>query len=78
MDRSITSAGLMLGLAIGFSLGYAVAVARRAWADYRKTKAAVPGLRKDAWSLIGWALTKGGLVTLLIVAAVAWAAIGPE
>jgi hypothetical protein len=78
VDRSITVTGLVLGIGIGFFAGVAVGLARRGWSDYRKTKASVPMYRKAAWSLVGAATTKVGLVGLLIAAAVAWAAVGPK
>lgn len=73
MDRSLPSGGLLLGLAIGFVAGYAAAAARRAWSDFTKTKASLPGLKKTAWGATkpagGWIV----VVVVLAVAAVAWA-----
>jgi hypothetical protein len=74
--RTLTSVGFMIGIVVGFIFGAAYAVARRAWTDYRKVKASVPGMRKTAWSLIRVATSKGGVITLLIVGAIVWAAIG--
>ncbi len=46
------------GIALGYFTGYATAVARRAWKDYKITKNSVPGLRKGAWATtrtaVGW------------------------
>ncbi len=54
---------IVVGLAIGGSLiygfGYAMAVMRRARSDYRKTKEALPGLRRGFWSSL-WAMIKVG------------------
>ncbi len=38
------------GVALGYFTGFATAVARRAWKDYKVTKKALPGLRKGAWA----------------------------
>ena len=74
MERPLPVASLILGVTLGLIVGIAYAVARRAWVDYRKTKELVPGMRKTAWGLIRIATTKGGIVFLLCVAAVSWAA----
>ncbi|WP_147457018.1 hypothetical protein [Micromonospora pisi] len=74
MERSLTAAMLAIGVLLGLTAGIAYAVARRSWADYRKTKASVPGMRKAAWALIRIAASKGGIVLLLCVAAASWAA----
>jgi hypothetical protein len=74
VERPLPVAILVLGVALGLFAGIAFAVARRAWVDYRKTKALVPGMRKTAWALVGVATTKGGIVLLLCIAAVGWAA----
>jgi hypothetical protein len=76
MDRPLAAAVLATGVALGLIAGIAFAVARLAWRDYTTTKASVPGLRKAAWALIRVAFTKGGIVLLLCVAAVGWAALG--
>jgi hypothetical protein len=69
----VVSAGFIAGIVAGFVVGYAVALARVAWLGYTKTKASVPVLRKTAWTLIGAAFTKGGMVVGLGVVAVALA-----
>ena len=51
---------------------------RRAWTDYTATRDSVPGLQKAAWALIRVTFTRGGLVVLLCLAAVGWAAVGGE
>ena len=76
MERSLTAAILALGVVLGLAVGVAYAVARRSWVDYRKTKAMVPGMRKAAWALIRIAVSKGGIVLLLCIAAASWAATG--
>lgn len=67
---------LILGLAIGVFAGMKLAVARRAWSDYATTKASVPGLRKTAWGLRRVAFTRAGLVLLILIAALSYAASG--
>ena len=76
MERPIPAASLILGVTLGLFAGIAFAVARRAWVDYRKTKQLVPGMRRTAWGLTRIATTKGGIVLLLCIAAVGWAAMG--
>lgn len=49
--------GLFLGGSIIFGLGYGFAVMHRANDDYKKTKAAVPVLRKGFW-LAWWIVVK--------------------
>ena len=78
VDRSITAAGVLLGIGIGFIGGIGFATFRRAWLDVRKAKVQLTGLRKTAWVVTRVATTKVGIVGLLIVAAVAWAAVGPK
>ncbi|SCG46899.1 hypothetical protein [Micromonospora siamensis] len=69
---------LAVGLLVGGVMGAAYARARRGWADYQNTKKSVPGLRRLAWLLIRLAATKIGIVALLLVGAVAYAAAGPD
>lgn len=53
---------IMLGVV--YSLGYAVAVTKRANSDYKKTKASLPGLRKGFWQA-WWHAVKIGMGVLL-------------
>jgi hypothetical protein len=78
VDRSITAAGLVLGIVIGFVGGIAFAVARRAWVDVGKAKTQLGGAKKIAWTVTRVATTRVGFVGLLVVAAIAWAAVGPR
>ena len=78
MDRPFPVATLLLGVILGLVVGIAFAIARRAWTDYAKTKAGLPGMRKGAWGLIRIAASRAGIVLLICVAAVAWAAIGGQ
>ncbi len=50
-----------------FTLGYRIAVNRRANDDYKKTKAAVPLLRKGFWST-WWAAVKIGFGVCIVLA----------
>jgi hypothetical protein len=72
------AATLLIGVVFGLVVGIAYAVARRAWVDYRKTKASLPGLRAVAWAMTRLATTRGGIVLLLCLAAVGAAAAGGE
>ncbi|MEO3742487.1 hypothetical protein [Plantactinospora sp. B5E13] len=78
MERPLPAATLLIGVTLGVVVGIAYAVARRAWADYRKTRASLPGMRKAAWALTRLATSKGGIVLLLCLAVVGWAATGGE
>ncbi|GIG85325.1 hypothetical protein [Plantactinospora endophytica] len=69
---------LLVGVAFGLFAGTAYAVARRAWVDYRKTRATLPGLRKTAWTVTRIATSRGGIVLLICLAAVGWAAVGGQ
>ncbi|MEV4755656.1 hypothetical protein AB0J86_11170 [Micromonospora sp. NPDC049559] len=75
MERPLSVAALMLGVVLGLSAGIAFAVAWRAWVDYRKTRELVPGMRRTAWTLTRVATTRGGVILLLCIAAVGWAAL---
>ncbi|MDW5325441.1 hypothetical protein [Plantactinospora sp. KLBMP9567] len=77
MDRPGV-AFLLVGVAFGLFVGTAYAVARRAWVDYRKTRATLPGLRKTAWTVTRIATSRGGIVLLICLAAVGWAAVGRQ
>jgi hypothetical protein len=78
VDESIVSVGLLVGLAFGFVAGMGFAVCRRAWSDYKKVKAGLPGMRSTAWTLTGAAFSKGGLAIAFVVAVVAYAYFGQE
>jgi hypothetical protein len=59
------------GLIYGF--GFAVAVFRRARFDHRKTKEAVPVLRKDMWRTLGIAVKAAFWVAVGALVLIAWA-----
>ena len=46
----------------------------RGWTDYQTAKKTVPGARRTAWLLIRAVTTKVGVIALLLVGAVAYAA----
>lgn len=75
-----TPASYSTALAVGLigatlvALGYRVAVNRRANADYKRTKAALPPMRKAFWVTL-WAAIKFGFWALIAVAVlVSWVA----
>ncbi|MGI5213044.1 hypothetical protein [Plantactinospora sp. CA-290183] len=74
MDHPASTAALLLGVSLGLFAGIALAVARRAWTDYTKTKALLPGMRGVAWTLTRVATTRTGIVLLICLVAVGWAA----
>nr|WP_230416820.1 hypothetical protein [Micromonospora tarapacensis] len=67
---------MLVGLIIGSGVGSSYARARRGWNDYQAAKKTVPGARRAAWLLIKMVTTKVGVIALLLVGAVAYAAAG--
>ncbi|PZF97707.1 hypothetical protein, partial [Micromonospora deserti] len=78
MERPLIMVLLLVGLIIGSGVGSAYARARRGWADYQTAKKTVPGARRAAWLLIKVVTTKVGVIALLLVGAVAYAAVGSD
>ncbi|MFG3418908.1 hypothetical protein ACIBTZ_10590 [Micromonospora sp. NPDC049460] len=78
MERPVIVALLLVGLIIGTGVGSAYARARRGWADYQTVKKTVPGARRTAWLLIKVVTTKIGVIALLLVGAVAYAAVDSD
>jgi hypothetical protein len=76
MQRGVTMAGVLLGLVIGLPAGVAFAVARRAWRDLTKTKALLPGMRRDAWGFTRAAAVWMVGVAVVVGALAAWLANG--
>lgn len=75
VDTPTPVATLLLGVVFGLVAGIAFAIARRAWTDYGKARAGLPGMRRTAWLLTRIATTRIGIVVLVCVAAVAYAAV---
>ncbi len=69
---------LLVGLVIGVGVGSSYARAQRGWKDYQTAKKSVPGARRTAWLLIRLVTTKVGVIALLLVGAVAYAAVGSD
>jgi hypothetical protein len=78
MERAVIAALLLVGLFIGCGVGAAYAKARRGWKDYQAARNTVPTARRAAWVLIRAATTKIGVIALLLLGAVAYAAVGPD
>ncbi|WP_377532414.1 hypothetical protein [Micromonospora sp. GCM10011542] len=78
MERPLLAVLLLVGLVIGCGVGSAYARARRGWSDYQTIKRSVPGARRGAWLLIRVVTTKVGVIALLLVGAVAYAAAGSD
>ncbi len=76
MDRPLPVVLLVIGVVLGVTAGRSWATARRAWGDYTATKASVPKYRKTALTLLRAAFTKGGVVVLICLAAMGYAAVG--
>lgn len=64
-------ATLILGGMI-YAFGYARAVMHRANSDYKKTKAALPLLRKDYWRALGVVIKFGVIVAIGYLVVAAW------
>jgi hypothetical protein len=75
VESSASGPTLLAVLIIGgviYAFGYARAVMHRANTDYKKTKAALPELRKGFWAA-WWAAVKVGLLILIGLALlIAW------
>jgi hypothetical protein len=69
MSVSLTVAGVLIGIVVGFPAGMLYSTARRGWIDVAGAKKAVPTARKTAMSRTREALVLGFL--LAIVGAVA-------
>ncbi|GAA2707642.1 hypothetical protein ACFY2R_12640 [Micromonospora olivasterospora] len=78
MERPVIAALLLVGLFVGCGVGAAYARARRGWKDYQTARKTVPTTRRVAWGLIRAVTTKIGVVALLLVGAVAYAATAPD
>jgi hypothetical protein len=78
VERPLLAVLLLVGLIIGCGVGSAYTRARRGWSDYQTAKNTVPGARRTAWLLIRAATTKVGVIALLLVGAVAYAAVGSD
>ncbi|MEV1332093.1 hypothetical protein AB0J20_21250 [Micromonospora costi] len=78
MEGPLIAVLLLVGLLIGSGVGSAYTRARRGWTDYQTVKKSVPGARKTAWLLIRAVTTKIGVIALLLIGAVAYAAVGPD
>ncbi|MBY8870864.1 hypothetical protein K7640_03270 [Micromonospora sp. PLK6-60] len=78
MEHLLLVVLLLVGLFIGCGVGTAYARARRGWTDYKAAKNTVPGARRTAWLLIRAVTTKVGVILLLLIGAVAYAATAPD
>ncbi|MEH0824577.1 MULTISPECIES: hypothetical protein [unclassified Micromonospora] len=78
MELPLIAVLLAVGLFVGWGVGVQYARAKRGWTDYKAAKNAVPGARKTAWLLVRAVTTKVGVIALLLVGAVAYAAVGPD
>ncbi len=70
----LVTAGLLLGGALIYGLGYAMAVMRRANRDYKTTKAAVPGLRKGFWAAWRTMMKAAFWIALAVCILIFWVA----
>ena len=54
-------------LFVGAYVGAAYARMTRQWQDYRKTKAALPGMRKGAWLLTRLFGSRFGIIAFIVI-----------
>lgn len=77
MRETFTQAQLIVSvvvtLMIGFSLGRLYQIAVHAWRTWREGKAAVPILRKNAFTRAGSALRFGAVTAIVVVVLIAGA-----
>ncbi|MEH0840974.1 hypothetical protein V6U81_01090 [Micromonospora sp. CPCC 205711] len=78
MELPLIAVLLAVGLFIGWGVGAQYARAKRGWTDYKAAQKAVPGARKTAWLLVRAVTTKVGVIALLLIGAVAYAAVGSD
>ncbi|TDC78944.1 hypothetical protein E1193_19950 [Micromonospora sp. KC606] len=78
MELPFVAVLLAVGLFLGWGVGTQYARAKRGWTDYKAAQRAVPGARRAAWLLVRAVTTKVGVIALLLVGAVAYAAAGPD
>lgn len=64
---SLVGAGTLVALFLGYLIGFAHAVWRRARTDYVRAKQSIPDLRSNMWSR-GWSLIKRTTVVVLLFA----------
>jgi hypothetical protein len=70
---SVMAVLVAIGTLIGFLSGRGYQAAVRAWADYRKTKAAVPDLLKAFWAAVRAAIVVA-MVAVVWMAGSVWVA----
>jgi hypothetical protein len=61
--------GVLVGLVLGYGLGYAAALWRRARTAYLATKAGLPGMRRTMWDQ-WWTLVGRWSLALVVVGVV--------
>lgn len=68
---ALRSGMFMLGLMVGFGLGAAWAIMRRAFRDWRTVKKSVPGFRKTAFRTVPRVIRLGAIAGVTGIVAVA-------
>ena len=68
---ALRSGMFMFGLIVGFGLGAAWAIMRRAFRDWRTVKKSVPGFRKTAFRTVPRVIKFGAIAGAVGIAAVA-------
>lgn len=73
MNLALLAVGAVMGLVIGVPAGWTSNGVYRAHLDIKRTKAAIPGMRKHRWARIKAAF--GTVVVVVLIGAVAVAAL---
>ncbi len=72
VNRALGSGLFWAGMGLGALTGAAFARMRLAWIAHKKAKAAMPALRKAAWSGVGGFTMFGLILLALVIVTVAW------
>lgn len=67
----MVTAGTFVALFLGYLVGFAHALWRRAHADYVRTKKSIPALRNNMWSK-AWSLTKRAAFMVVVTGLLVW------
>jgi hypothetical protein len=71
MASDLLSTGTLIALVLGYLVGRAHAVWKRAHADYVRTKQSIPGLRTAMWSR-WWSMIKRAAVAVAVTVLLVW------
>jgi hypothetical protein len=70
--RSLVSVGTLVGLVLGYMLGWIHALWVRARSDYVRTRKSVPTLRSAKWGIWWRMVQRGAFAAVVVIALLAW------